>query len=468
MQINKPTPDRLEIIHVPWGMWIIGAVVGTMGVVVLTLAARDVGVVAMIMGGIWVVVGVFLSPIGTGLRTTWDFERQTGLATITRQLVQGTKVEQIPFSEIRQVALQRSTSSKGRSTYRVALELHGNREHALTGYYSNSDIAAKKRAVAAIKEFLQLQVPQAAADPKGIFQEAFQSYWSAPPAKKADAAERFRQTLQQNPADLAAWLYLADATGDPLERRSAFERVIALDLNGPYGKRAAAALARMNEAMPNGPAMTGETTRLSAADFGPEPNVALPPIPGQVSLPLGELLLGAVMLRPAAYRAIAHDGSLTTIAAILVLTVGLVSGFFAGLFPAGTLTINGQLIEPGLPYAVGNMLARAISDLAGWFISASLCATIAAQFFRGLTNRGEMLRVFGFTSLFKLLGVFPPLLVPAFVLSAIAVVTAIREAAEFDTGRAIATAVITTMLGGFISGIIGLIISALFLVPFAG
>jgi hypothetical protein len=111
------------------------------------------------------------------------------------------------------------------------------------------------------------------------------------------------------------------------------------------------------------------------------------------------------------------------------------------------------------------MLARAASDLIGWFIGATICALVATSLFRGLTNRGEMLRVFGFTSLFKLLAIAPLGIVPALLLSAIGVVIAVREAAEFDMGSALATAAIATLISSLISGLIGLIISAVAFAP---
>jgi hypothetical protein len=468
VQINRPSPERLEITHVPWGLWMVSAFLGIVGAFVLFVVAIDVSFVGVAVGLGWLAGAWFTSPLGTGLRHTWEFDRQQGRVIISRQWVfKGLQVEHVPLAEIKQATLQRSSGRKSRSTYRVALELKKGREIPLSEWYSNTDVSGKRQAVAAIQDFLKLRSAKPEADAGALFQEGFQQYWQAPPGRKGDAADRFRQVVQERPGDLAAWLYLADATKDPLERRAALERVIALDLNGPFGKRASAALASLNAMMPNGPAATGETVPLTAASFGPEPNVALPPVPGQVSVPLHELLFGALMLRPATYKIIAHDPTLTVVSGLLVFTIGLVTGFFGGLYPLGTTTINGQTIEPGLGYAGLNMFVRGFADLAGWFIGASLCATIAAQFFRGLTNRAEMLRVFGFTSLFKLMSIYPPLIVPALALSAVAVVTAVREAAEFDTGRAIATAVISTMLAGFFSTIINLTLTGIFLVPFS-
>ena len=423
----------------------------------------------LFISGLLLAIGVFLSPLVTGLRITWLFDRLHGQLLITRLQVSGPHEQRIALAEVSNVDLQESRSSKGRRTHRIALRLRSGKPLSLTRYYGGTSFTRQRQAVDAIRNFLGLSLTESAASDtsEGLFQQGFQSYWASQSGDKSQAAALFRNVVRQDPLSSPAWLYLADSTSDPAERRDAYERVIGLDPTGPFGKRAAAALAAEQSPFygPGSPARTGETVKLSAASFGPEPSIALPPVPGQASRPLGELLFGALALRAEAYRSIAHDPSLTGTAAILVLTVGLVTGFFGGLFPIGTLTINGTVIQAGLPFAALNMIVRALSDLVGWFVGATICALVAASFFRGLTNRGEMLRVFGFTSLFKLLSIFPLAIVPALIFSAIGVVIAVREAAEFDMGSAVATAAIATIIGGLISGIIGVLISALVLAP---
>ena len=75
---------------------------------------------------------------------------------------------------------------------------------------------------------------------------------------------------------------------------------------------------------------------------------------------------------------------------------------------------------------------------------------VVANLLGGKTNTGEMLRVFGFTSLFNLLGIIPCIgIVLGVFLGIVAAFLGIREAAGVSTGKAIAIGIV-----GFIAVII--------------
>ena len=80
---------------------------------------------------------------------------------------------------------------------------------------------------------------------------------------------------------------------------------------------------------------------------------------------------------------------------------------------------------------------------------------VAKTFFQGKTNTGEMLRVTGFTYVFQILGVIPVVggLVGA-ILSIIGNIIGVREAAEFDTTKAILTSIIAGVIAFIIVAII--------------
>lgn len=153
-------------------------------------------------------------------------------------------------------------------------------------------------------------------------------------------------------------------------------------------------------------------------------------------------LIGVITLRAPVYREIAHATGATVQAAIVVIVVALVVGgisYFA----------NTQL--PGLPDQAGTSgkpLARSvvmvIQELLLWGAASFVIAAVAKNMFRGKTDTGEMLRVFGFSRVFQILlilGVFSSTLaaivsIAGLVLSIIGSIIGIREATGFTTGKA--------------------------------
>lgn len=165
-------------------------------------------------------------------------------------------------------------------------------------------------------------------------------------------------------------------------------------------------------------------------------------------------LLGVITFKAPVYREIADDTTATKTAAAIVVVTSFITGFFSQLFP-------------GL---IGGVLA-VVTNLIFWVIIAWILSTVAGLM-GGKTNTGEMLRVTGFTSIFLILGIFNVftslgdaamyavivLMWGANILSIIGNVIGVREAAEFSTGKAIATSI----AGGVVNLILTLIASAIF------
>ena len=157
-------------------------------------------------------------------------------------------------------------------------------------------------------------------------------------------------------------------------------------------------------------------------------------------------LMGIITFKTPVYKEVAEDKTATSMAAIIVVVVAVLVGLISGLISSGRSLVY------TLVYTV-------IVQLIGWAIGSWLLAFIAKQFFHGDTDTGEMLRVTGHTSIFQILGVIPFLGIIGSILQAVANVIGIREAAGFDTTKAILTVVIEWVIILVISGIIGAILA---------
>lgn len=136
----------------------------------------------------------------------------------------------------------------------------------------------------------------------------------------------------------------------------------------------------------------------------------------------------------------------------------------AGIFVAAVAIIGsiGALFSLNL----GGMIATIIMSLIGWALWAFIAQFVASKVF-GVTTTdfGEMARVTGYAQGPRVLGLFGfiPLLgwlmgAIAFIWSTALIVVGIRQAADFDTGKAIATT-----LAGLIPFMIGMaVINAIF------
>ena len=155
-------------------------------------------------------------------------------------------------------------------------------------------------------------------------------------------------------------------------------------------------------------------------------------------------IVRAIRLDWTVFREIAQDREALKQAAIIVVVVS----FLAALGGAG-----GQLIaqvDAGtafLGFFVDWIVNGIVIGWIGWSILTYLVGTLL---FKGQTDIQEMMRVLGYASAPRLLGLlgFVPCIgwifpFAGWILALVAGVIAIREAMEFDTGNAIITVVIS-------------------------
>lgn len=160
-------------------------------------------------------------------------------------------------------------------------------------------------------------------------------------------------------------------------------------------------------------------------------------------------IMGVLMLKAPVYKEIAEDKSATTTAAIIVVVMAVITGVIGGVIYSMT----------GTGSAIGFIVRTIVTALISWVIGGWVIAFVSKTFFGGKTDTGEMLRVFGFTQIFQIIGIVPCLgTIVALVLSLIAAVIGIREASEFDTTKAILTAVVAFVVLIIVSFVITLLL----------
>lgn len=183
---------------------------------------------------------------------------------------------------------------------------------------------------------------------------------------------------------------------------------------------------------------------------------------GRPKSSLTERIIGVVTFKAPIYREIADDTEATATAAIIVILVAVITGLISGLFipaqiqaqlqqnPEGQQAFAELGIDPGAwnpaltAIAIG--IVQPITALISWAITSWLNALIATRFFQGRTDTSEMMRIFGFTSIFNIIGLIPFLGLIGWCLSVIGNVIGIREAAEFDLGKAMLTMVVSLII----------------------
>ncbi|MCH8813768.1 MAG: YIP1 family protein [Chloroflexi bacterium] len=164
-------------------------------------------------------------------------------------------------------------------------------------------------------------------------------------------------------------------------------------------------------------------------------------------------MVGAARLDPQMYEEVEHDESATRQAMFVVVLGSLASGI--GL-------LNGGL---------GGFAIGAVFAVASWAAYAFIAYWVGTHIFKGPQTSatwGELLRTLGFASSPRLL--FVLMVIPkvglfiafgVFVWTLFTTVIAIRQALDFDTGRAVATAIVSLIGLVVVSSIaIGLVGSA--------
>ncbi|MFC2045967.1 YIP1 family protein [Chloroflexota bacterium] len=162
-------------------------------------------------------------------------------------------------------------------------------------------------------------------------------------------------------------------------------------------------------------------------------------------------IVRAIRLDWTVFREIAEDENAMKEAAIIVVVVSFLSAIGGGI-GSGNFIVS---------FLVGWILAI----LVGWIGWAILTYLVGTLLFSGKSNIPEMMRVLGYASAPKLLGLFGfipcvgwILVLAGWLLSLIAGFIAVREAMDFDTVEAIVTVLISGVIVSFITVVIGLIL----------
>jgi hypothetical protein len=162
-------------------------------------------------------------------------------------------------------------------------------------------------------------------------------------------------------------------------------------------------------------------------------------------------IMRAIRLDWTVFREIAEDPNAMTEAAIIVVVVTLLSSI-------GSSIASGSFI-------VSFIVGWIVSILIGWIGWAVITYFVGTMLFQGKSDIPEMMRVLGYASAPRLLGIFG--FIPCIgwlaslagaILALIAGVFAIREAMEFDTGKAVITVVVSWVIAFVITFAISLIV----------
>ncbi|HEX8904597.1 MAG TPA: Yip1 family protein [Longimicrobiaceae bacterium] len=150
---------------------------------------------------------------------------------------------------------------------------------------------------------------------------------------------------------------------------------------------------------------------------------------------LVERMIGAAMLDVSVYEEVEADRTATGQAAAVVAITAI----------CGAIGSSGQ--------GVGAIIGAVISAFIGWVIMSALTYFIGTKLFGGTADMGEMLRTIGFSrspGVLAIVGFIPILgwlvLIVVSIWQLVTAVIAIRQALDFDTGKAIATAVIAWLI----------------------
>jgi hypothetical protein len=162
-------------------------------------------------------------------------------------------------------------------------------------------------------------------------------------------------------------------------------------------------------------------------------------------------ILRAIRLDPNVYREIAEDENALSEAAIIVIVVTFLSAL-------GTAFVSDNFI-------VTLLVSWLMSIVVGWIGWAVLTYFIGDKLFGGRSSIPEMMRVLGYATAPRLLGVlgFIPCLgwlaaLIGAILALIAGIIAVRESMEFDTGKAVLTVLIAWVISFAITFGVGLLI----------
>lgn len=149
---------------------------------------------------------------------------------------------------------------------------------------------------------------------------------------------------------------------------------------------------------------------------------------------LSDRMVRAARLEVDLYEEVERDTQATTQALLVVVIVAVATGIGAALAPDAR---QGVIVP---------LLGGVIASVIGWLVWSIVTYWIGTAIFHGTATPGELLRTIGFAQAPGVLRVFSfiPVLgglinLVTFVWMAVAGVIAVRQALDFDTGKAIGT-----------------------------
>jgi hypothetical protein len=164
----------------------------------------------------------------------------------------------------------------------------------------------------------------------------------------------------------------------------------------------------------------------------------------------------AVMLDASLYEEVEHDTSLNQEALLIVIAAALAGGIGA---------LIGGIIGGNVGRAFLSALVTVVTGVVNYYIWSYVTLWVGTNIFDGTADAGEMLRTLGYAYTPQLLGLlqFIPCVgwvfsVAGLVLSLIAAVVAIRQALDFDTRKAVITAIIGWVIIFIINAIVGVVL----------
>lgn len=148
---------------------------------------------------------------------------------------------------------------------------------------------------------------------------------------------------------------------------------------------------------------------------------------------LGDRMRRAAALDPNMYEELEADQRATGQALLVVVIVAIAN-------------VIGLVLGGG---GGGGVLTGVVSAVVGWVVWSFVAYAVGTWFFRGTATPGELLRTLGFAQSPRLLDIlaFIPIIgglirLVVFFWLLVASVIAIRQALDFSTGRAVATAIV--------------------------
>ncbi len=149
-------------------------------------------------------------------------------------------------------------------------------------------------------------------------------------------------------------------------------------------------------------------------------------------------MIKAAMLDASVYEELERDTSATTQAFMVVLLVSFISGLGAAIARLGNPS-----------QAVFGLIGAVVAGVVGWIVWSYVTYFVGTKAFNGTATPGELLRTIGFAFTPNALGFFSfiPCLgwlvaLAGSIWSLVAAVVAVRQALDFDTGKAVLTVII--------------------------